>query len=239
MTPSITESLYMLGEKENVVGITTFCRRVSYKQRVIGTYLEPNIEEIVRLNPDFVFISKEGTRKEIVENLERFKLKVVVFDPTNSFEDIKKQFLSIASFVGKKSVAQKIIKDYENKLLSFRRKSSKKVLCVLGLQPLIVASERSYIGEIIRFAGGENIVKSEIKYPQMNIEQIIKLGPEVILLSDMGVEEKEIRKFFSQYNDIPAVKNNKIFVLESDVLCQPTIKNFYILVEKMYWILNE
>jgi len=67
LTPSITESLYLLGEKDNIIGITTFCKKVSKNQKIVGTYLEPNIEEIVKLNPDIVFISKEGARKEIVE----------------------------------------------------------------------------------------------------------------------------------------------------------------------------
>jgi len=239
LTPSITESLYLLEEKDNVVGITTFCRRISKKQKVVGTYLEPNIEEIIKLNPDVVFISKEGTRKEIVDTLEKFKIKVIAFEPANSFDDIKKQFLDLAKLLNKQKKAELIINEYEKKLLKLKKKKSKKVLCVLGLQPIVIASDRSYIGDIIKFAGGENVVKSDLKYPQVNIEEILKLKPEVIISPSMGESKEEIIKFFSAYRNIPAVENKKIFVFKSNILCQPTIKNFYTATKEIYNKLNE
>ncbi len=239
LTPSITESLYILGEKENVVGITTFCRRISKKQKIVGTYLEPNIEEIVKLKPEFVFISKEGTRKEVVDELEKFGIRVLVFEPVNNFEEIKKQLVDIAEILGKKDFALKVIKNYELKFQEVKKGKFKKILCVLSLQPLVVASDKSYIGDIIRYAGGKNvIVNTNFKYPQMSIEEIIKLNPEVIIIPDMGMRKKEIEKFFSQYK-IDAVKNKEIYILPSNTLCQPNIKNFYLSVLEVSKILNK
>lgn len=240
LTPSITESLYILGEQKNVVGITTFCRRISKEQKIVGTYLEANIEEIVKLKPDIVFVSKEGLKKEVVENLEKFNIKVKVFEPVNSYEDIKNQLLEIGVVINKKDKAKKIIDEYEQKIKRFLKpKKYLKVLCILSLQPIIVVSNNSYIGEIINYAGGFNIVSSKLKYPQMNLEEIIKLAPDVIILPSMGMEEKEVKNFFVKYKEIPAVKNNKIFVLNSNILCQPTIKNFYLAVKQLSEILNE
>jgi len=227
LTPSITETIYLLGEQDKVVGITSFCRRISKKQKIVGTYLEPNIEEIVRLNPDIVFISKEGTRKEIVEKIREFDIKVIVLNPANDFTELKQQFLELAKVLNKQEIAKKIIYEYETKISKLKRNKSKRVLCIISFQPIFVASDKSYIGEIIRYAGGENVIKSKISYPQVSIEKILELKPEVIILSTMGSTEYEIKKFFSQYKEIPAVKNNKIFVVPSNILCQPTIKNFY------------
>jgi ABC-type Fe3+-hydroxamate transport system substrate-binding protein len=239
LTPSITETIYLLGEQDNVVGITSFCRRISEKQKIVGTYLEPNIEEIVRLNPDIVFISKEGTRKEIVDKIREFDIKVVVLSPANNFTELKQQFLELAKVLNKQEKAKKIIYEYETKLSKLKRNKSKRVLCIISFQPIFVASDKSYIGEIIRYAGGENVIKSEINYTQVDIEKILELKPEVIILSTMGSTEYEIKKFFLQYKEIPAVKNNKIFVIPSNILCQPTIKNFYTAVNEVYRILNE
>jgi ABC-type Fe3+-hydroxamate transport system substrate-binding protein len=239
LTPSITETIYLLGEQDNVVGITSFCRRISEKQKIVGTYLEPNIEEIVKLRPDIVFISKEGTRKEIVDKIREFGIKVIVLKPANNFTELKQQFLELAKVLNKQEKAKRIIYEYENKLSKLKRNKSKRVLCIISFQPIFVASDKSYIGEIIRYAGGENVIKSEIKYPQVDIEKILELKPEVIILSTMGSTENEIKKFFSQYKEIPAVKNNKIFVIPSNILCQPTINNFYTAVNEVYRILNE
>lgn len=241
LTPSITESLYILGEGENVVGITTFCKRISKKQKIIGTYLEPNIEEIVKLAADLVFISKEGTRKEIVDELKKFRIKVVVFEPINSFLDVKNQLIEIASILNKRDVANKIIREYESKIQRIQQSTYKykKVLCVISLQPIIAVSDNSYIGEIIKYAGGRNVIcASQLKYPQISVEEIIRLNPEVIILPNMGLNEKEIKKFFLKYKVIDAVRNNRVYILPSDILCQPNIKNFYIAVEKINKILN-
>ncbi len=238
LTPSITETIYLLGEQDNVVGITSFCRRISKKQKIVGTYLEPNIEEIVKLNPDIVFISKEGTRKEIVDKIREFGIKVVVLSPVNNFVELKQQFLELAKVLNKQEKAKKIIYEYETKLSKLKRNKSKRVLCIISFQPIFVASDKSYIGEIIRYAGGENVIKSKISYPQVSIEKILELKPEVIILSTMGFTEYEIKKFFSQYKEIPAVKNNKIFVVSSNILCQPTIKNFYNAVVKINEFFN-
>jgi iron complex transport system substrate-binding protein len=239
LTPSITESLYLLGEKDNIIGITIFCKKVSKNQKIVGTYLEPNIEEIVKLNPNIVFISKEGTRKEIVDKIREFDIKVIVLNPANNFTELKQQFLELAKVLNKQEIAKKIIYEYETKLSKLKRNKSKRVLCIISFQPIFVASEKSYIGEIIRYAGGENVMKSKISYPQVDIEKILELKPEVIILSTMGSTEYEIKEFFSQYEEIPAVKNNKIFVVPSDILCQPTIKNFYNAVVQINEFLNK
>jgi len=238
LTPSITESLYLLGEENNVIGITTFCRRISEKQKIVGTYLEPNIEEIVKLRPGIVFISKEGTRKEIVDKIREFDIKVIVLNPANNFTELKQQFLELAKVLNKQEIAKKIIYEYEIKLSKLKRNKSKRVLCIISFQPIFVASDKSYIGEIIRYAGGENVIKSKISYPQVSIEKILELKPEVIILSSMDTTENEIKKFFLQYKEIPAVKNNKIFVVPSNILCQPTIKNFYNAVVKINEFFN-
>lgn len=240
LTPSITETLYLLDESTNVVGITSFCKKISDTQKIVGTYLEPNIETIVKISPTVVFISKEGVRKEIVERLKKFNINVVVFEPVNSYEEIKEQFLNISKYLNKEKIAKKVIKEYETKfkLNSVNRKKLK-ILCVISLQPLIVASDKSYIGDIIKYSGGINPVKSSLRYPQISVEEILKINPDVIILPDMGMKEKEVKNFFNRFNNLVAVKNNNIYILPSDILCQPNIKNFFISVEMIHRLLKK
>ncbi len=242
LTPSITENLYLLGEKENVVGITTFCRRISKKQKVVGTYLEANIEEIVKLKPDIVFVSKEGLKKEAVDKLINLGINVVALDSVNSYDELKQQFLDLAKNLDKEKIAEKIIREYEIKIDKIKKSNKivgKKVLCVLSIKPIFVASEKSYIGEIIKYAGAENVIKSDIRYPQVDIEEILKLKPDIIILPSMGIQEKQAIKFFLRYKEIPAVRNNKIFILPSNILCQPTIKNFFVAINEISKLLDE
>ncbi|MEN3013365.1 MAG: helical backbone metal receptor [Endomicrobiia bacterium] len=240
LTPSITETLYLLGETKNVVGITSFCKRISKEQRIVGTYIEPNIEEIIKINPDIVFISKEGTKKETVEKLKKFNINVVIFEPVNNYKEIKYQFLYISKILKKEKTAKDILRKYE---ASFRQKTKKytgkKILCILSLNPLIVASDKSYIGDIIKNSGGINPVISQIKYPSISLEELLKINPEIIIIPEMGINKKEIERFFIRFKNLNAAKNNRIYVLPSDVLCQPNVKNYFLSVQKISKILEE
>lgn len=243
LTPSITETLYILKETETVVGITSFCRRISSKQKIVGTYLEPNIEEIVKLEPTVVFVLKEGIKKEIVDNLKKFRINVVVLEPVNNYMDIRQQFLMIANYLKKEKIAKEILKEYESKFKIYKSsknsKEHKKVMCIISLKPLIVASANSYIGEIIKVSGGFNPVNSKIRYPQLSIEELLIFNPDVIILPEMGIKRKEVESFFCGFENISAVKNNKIYILPSEILCQPNIKNFFLSIEKIREILKE
>lgn len=242
LTPSITTSLYLLGEKDNVVGITLFCKKISDTQKVVGSYLTPNIEEIVKLDPQIVFVSKEGIQKEVVEHLRKFKLNIVVLSPVNTYEDVKQQFLQISKYLNKQNEAKKIIQYYESQYRVYfhtkKVKNKKRVLCIIGLHPLIVASDKSFIGEVIKFAGGENCVINKLRYPQLNPEEIIKLNPDIIILPEMGIKKSDVKNFLANFTRLTAVENDKIFVVPADILCQPNIHNFFKSVEEIAKLLK-
>ncbi|MCS7150877.1 MAG: helical backbone metal receptor [Endomicrobia bacterium] len=233
LTPSITKSLYLLNEKDNVVGITSFCKKISDKQKIVGSYLEFNVEEILKLKPDVIFVSKEGIKKESVEELRKFKLNITILSPVNTYEDIKKQFIQIAKIIKKEDKAKQIISYYESKYKERQIKSPVSILCIIGLHPLIVATDKSYMGDIIRYTGAKNCISHRQRYVQLTPEEIIRFNPDVIIIPDMGINETEVRNFFRQFEELNAVKNNRIFVLPADILCQPNIENFFLSVEKV------
>lgn len=243
LTPSITETLYILGETENVVGITSFCRQISPRQKIVGTYLEPNIEEIIKLSPTIVFISKEGVKKEIVQQLRNFKINVIVLEPVNNYIEIKQQLLTIAKYLNKEIIAKKIIEEYESKFKIHRddieSKKQKKLVGIISLKPLIVSSTSSYIGDIIKISGAFNPISSDVRYPQISVEELLRIDPEIIILPEMGMKKKEIESFFARFKNLSAVKDNKIYIIPSEILCQPNIKNFFLSVERIREILKE
>ncbi len=237
LTPSITEQLYLLNEGRKVVGITSFCRKLYPEQQIVGTYLQPNIERIVQLAPDIVFISKEGVQKEIVEQIERFNIKVYTFEPVNTYTELVEQFLKLAEILAKKSIAKSVVLYYERYYQQEYQEKfpyKLKTLCVVSLEPLIVASSKSYLGEIISFVGVKNCIVSSIKYPRISVEEMVRCDPDIIFVTDMGYNEKYIKQFFkNKYSQIRAVKNDNIFILNSNIFCQPTIKNFWISVKEI------
>jgi iron complex transport system substrate-binding protein len=239
LTPSITQELYFLGEEENVVGITSFCKKISDKQQIVGTYLQPNIEKILDLNPDIIFLSQEGMSKDVVEQFKRFNLNYVVLEPVNTYEELKTQVVTISNILNKNSLALSKISYLEKKYFTQNPVKKKlKSIFIIDSDLLIVSSTTSYIGEILSYAGLENLVKTKKRYPQLSIEEITKLDPEVIIVTDMGMKKNKVKKYFKKFPWLQAVKNDKIIVVDSNIFCQPTIENFWISVEKIKSIIN-
>ena len=56
-----------------------------------------------------------------------------------------------------------------------------RVLLVFGLQPISVAGPSSFAEEMIRRAGGTNVVTEGGGYPTMGVERVITLDPDVIV----------------------------------------------------------
>ena len=104
------------------------------------------------------------------------------------------------------------------------------------MRPLWVAGEDSFIGDFVKFSGGENIIKGEGGI--YSIEEIIKKNPEIIIITSMGIDTEQEKKTWQKYKMIDAVKNNKIFVFDSDKICSPTPPTFLEVVKTFYKIFH-
>ncbi len=244
LTPSITQELYFIGLENSVVGITNFCKKVNRNQQVVGTYLQPNIEKILNLKPDIILLSKEGVSKEIINLFDRFKLKYIALEPINNYSELKNQVIFISKLFNKEDFVLKKIQDLETKNFSnITEKENfvlpKKVVFVIDNELLIVASTTSYVGEILNYAKVENMVKTHKKYPQLSVEELTRLDPDILFVSDMGIKENQIKKYFKKFYWLQVVKNNRVIVVDSNIFCQPTIENFWFSVKKVKsWIKN-
>jgi len=238
LAPSITEELYLLGVEDKIVGVTIFCIYPGEAKRKekVGTYLEPNLEKIVTLKPDTVFAT-ESQKKETIKKLKELGIKTHVFREGRSFKEISEQFLQLAKILGKEKKAKEIVKLAEKKIKKIatydKRHSPVKVFLQLGSEPLITSGQGTFINEIIELAGGINIAAtpgrgvnqsgSDQGYFRINREKIIQEDPEVIFIFSMGkICEKELKTWL-KFKNLKAVKNKRIYILDADKICRPTV----------------
>src|SRR5437868_2810407 len=80
LAPSLREVLFDLGLGEHIVGVSRFDRYPPEAERIekIGGFLDPNLEAIVRLTPDIVFILSEHS--ETGARLTKLHLKTFTVD---------------------------------------------------------------------------------------------------------------------------------------------------------------
>ena len=83
LAPNITEILFALDAGDRVVGVTAFS---DYPEEaasipVVGTYITPNLEAIVALEPDLVIATADGEKQEAIDILENVGIPVYVINP--------------------------------------------------------------------------------------------------------------------------------------------------------------
>ena len=93
-------------------------------------------------------------------------------------------------------------------------------------EPLRVAGRASFMNEFIELAGGENAIDPTIHtYPVIGTEQLINSDVDVIIQCAMGDvnlagQREQAEQFWSGRPSLPAVKNNRIYLIEPDTVCR-------------------
>ncbi|MCM8786093.1 MAG: helical backbone metal receptor [Candidatus Omnitrophica bacterium] len=236
LSPAITEDIFILGKGDKIVGNTIYCtrpERAKYIEKV-GTVIDVNVEKIYSLKPDIVFATNLTNPKD-VERLKSLGLNVVVFSYAENFQKLCDDFIKIGKLIGKEEKAREIIekvkKELEKIKKQVRKEKKPKILVQVGTHPLWVAGKESFINDIIEFAGGQNVIEKGGIY---SYEQIIKLNPDVIIITLMGIDGEKEKGIWKKYNMINAVKNDKIFLIDSDKICSPTPLTFIEVVKFFY-----
>ncbi len=221
----VTQNLILLGLEKDLVGVTIHePAEIKKNCQLIGTLWEPNIEKILTLKPDVVVASEEGNRPRSVNKLRQLKLEVLVLDQVYSFEDSCKNLRKLARRLHRQKQAEILINELKNQLQilrSTRPAEGPAVFFCLGFKPLVTAGRYSYLEKIIEDAGGKNIFSSVAgKYLTINLEEVIRRNPEVIISLEMEAESNP--DFWNNFPDLKAVSNKRVFMVTNELFANPT-----------------
>jgi ABC-type Fe3+-hydroxamate transport system substrate-binding protein len=228
--PSITEELYLLGAQNKIVGVTVYCRKPAQarEKEKVGTAVEVNVEKITALEPDLI-IATSLTSPKSIEKLKNLGIDVVIFPATESFPRLCDQFLELAKLIGKEKEAQIILKEVRSEVETIRKSveilSKPKVIVQVGAKPLWIATRDSFMNDFIELAGGENIGPQGLNGCYSR-EKVLELNPDVIIITTMGIIGDDEKTLWQKYTTLSAVKNNRIYIVDSDKFCSPTPVSF-------------
>ncbi len=237
--PSITEMLYALDLEERVVGVTTNCNyplKAKKKQQVGGFFL--NLEKVVSLKPDLVIMIEDAQKKD-AKKFKDFGLNVYTINP-GSVDGVMDSILEIGVVTGKKMEAEKIVMGMKNGIASVESRVSayrpsiadvlklwepkdkqRKALVIVGFNPLVVAGGGTFVDDIIRKAGVENVAgKAKAAYPHYSFEKLVSENPQYIIIPK-GVVKKRTIERDKRWRSLEAVRNSRILFIDPDILSRP------------------
>jgi ABC-type hemin transport system substrate-binding protein len=172
--------------------------------------------------------SREGNPPWIAERLKRIGLKVIYFDRPGSVNGLLENFLELARLAGAGDQGAAIVSHVREGLRRVEGPSSFKVLWQVEADPLMVASTASFANDIIRLAGGTNIVDTELPYPRVNREEVVIKRPDVIVLMDMGYSVDAEKNRWRTY-----LKDARFLVMDSYTTGSPNPVTFLKAVKEL------
>jgi iron complex transport system substrate-binding protein len=190
LSPNVTEILDGIGVFDRVVAVSRFCE---YPEAVdslprVGGWTNTSLEQVIGLDPDLVILT--NAQAPLIENrLRRLDISTLVVG-SQSLADIYEAIDTIGIAVGRKQAANQLADDMRNGLAEIESRTSGRekpvVLTVVDrlpgtLRDLYIATEGSYLTELVRIAGGEPITPpAPHNYAQIGTEALVAFNPEVV-----------------------------------------------------------
>jgi iron complex transport system substrate-binding protein len=230
LSPSITEILFSLGLEERIVGVSDhsdFPPHALAKPRV-GSYINPSVERTISLNPDLILATAAGNPREFVDRMESLGLSVYTVFPED-FDGILRSISHIAMVTGRERWGARVIGEMrrrKERILQLTHGRNKpKVFFQIGTAPIVTVGKGSFADDLISLAGGRNIAGGEsMKYPRYSIEEILVKAPDVIIITSMDPrgDSQKLAEQWNRWETIPAVKQGRVFVIDSDLVDLPS-----------------
>lgn len=229
LAPSITEIVYALGRQDRLKGVTTFSDFPEAAKRLpkIGSYIHPDIERVVFLAPDLCIAVKDGNPRQVVMRIEEMGIPVYAVNP-RCLESVMASIIDIGGLLEASEKAEEIVADMRQRMDRVAAgvagiKERPGVFFQINASPVVSAGHDTFIHELIVRAGGRNLAGDQPSYPRFTMEQVLLLSPDIIIVTTMSGkgESDAVVDRWRQWSRLPAVRNDRIFVVDSGLFDRP------------------
>ena len=199
---------------------------------IVGTYQNPNIEEILALNPDLVLLSSETTRTDshvaLKDALNGAGITAAYFSVTH-FEDYLNMLKICSDIIGNPEAYQTngvAVQERISRIIADNKlETAPSVLLMVTYSGGIRAqSSDTMTGRMLSDLGCSNILDD---YPSMlqdfSVEKIIEVDPDYIFVIPMGNDDALAQKNLKEnvesnpaWNSLTAVVNDRYILLPKD-----------------------
>ncbi|NLN93407.1 MAG: ABC transporter substrate-binding protein [Candidatus Hydrogenedens sp.] len=192
LSPGLTETLFALGAREEVVGVTRFCLYPPETANClsVGGLLDFNYEALAALNPRLIFMTP--FHREHRAQLDHLGLSYEIV-PQDTLDDIRASFLTLAQRCGRDPEGKRLVDTLDKNIATVQAvlqgRENRRVLLVTGrnsysdrFEEVYAVSTGSFLSDLLLVAGGENCVSGSVaEYPVLSLEGMLHLDPDIIM----------------------------------------------------------
>ncbi len=197
LNSAVSTILKEMDLSSRIVGVT-FKEEVFNHATRVGSHLNPNTELIKALQPDLIIA---GSKRAFPDGLkDRLGVPLFRYDP-HDLHEILVSVRKLGEIFEKTAESQKIITRLQHQLASISQPRKKQtVVFEISQRPLKVAGQQNIVTDIIRAAGGINIIKVDRKHVLLSPEKVLALKPDVYIFQNGPMNKNPVhplkRSFF-------------------------------------------
>ena len=227
LLPSLAETVCVLGACDRLVGTDKHANWPASVKALpkLGGLDDTQLEALVRLKPDVVFLAKSA---RIIARLEALGIPVLALEP-QTHADVHRVLQTVAAVLQlpnaqdqADAVWQNIQRQVSQAKSNIPAQANNATVYLEASTGGYAAGEASFIGEIMRQLGLKNIVTSSMgAFPKLNPEFVVRANPQLIVLAQPMASNLSQRPGWS---GIAAIKNKRACVFPSgqaDILVRP------------------
>ena len=182
LVPSITETLFALGAGDDVVGITDFCIfPPDLNLPRLGGTKNPHVDEIRTLSPDLVHMNLEENLRRHGDAIETFA-PVFVTEP-KSVDDVERLLEQLGAIHDRRERASQLVTQLRDARASLPKRSFS-FACPIWKNPWMWCGGDTYVSRLVESAGGRNVLADRLRYPQIDVDELLALRPDTVFLPD-------------------------------------------------------
>ena len=229
LTPASLEALDQFGLGESVVGVAACtCLPIAFMARPqVADYAGTNVEAIISLNPDLVFVAAPPfTPADVITQLKAAKLTLVTLEP-KSISGVYATLQLIGDAAGASVAAAEVIATAKSDIAVLTALVQDQPMvslfyeidatgAIYGLAP------DDYAAELVALARGDLVSSGVNGVYEISLEALVTAAPAVILLGDAayGVTAEAVAAR-PGWGTIPAVVNGAIRPIDGDLVSIP------------------
>lgn len=226
LAPNLTETVYALGLGDKLVGDTDVCDTppAAMQKPHVGDPQDPSLEAIVALRPDLVLATTSINREETADALARLGIAVyTTAGDTQTMLEMLDSMAKVGGLMGAGPQGEAVVAGLRARLDALHARLADRpahVLFVVSQDPLITIGQKTFIADALRWAGAESIVDTDQNWPQLSLEEVVRLQPDYIVFagghSDTAASELAGLRARPVWRDLDAVEQGHVVNLSEE-----------------------
>ena len=215
-----------------LAGDTTYCDipPAAKDKPHVGGPQNPSLEAIVAMHPDLVLASTSINRPVTADALLKLGIPVYTTSDEHTVTGMLNSTAEIADLMGVKEQGAKLVADLQKRLdalhAALQDRPMVHVLFVVWEDPLLSIGQNTFIADALRWAGAESVITAEQNWPQVSMEEVVRLQPDYIVLTADHMKAEDATRGSDlrtrpMWRDLQAVRLGRV-VVASDEMDRPS-----------------